>query len=203
MPRESGQPRLARLERWLAGVPRGLDSYPEALAKGSLARSVLAGQPVAELVPLLPPPLGTLASDPPMAGEWLPEAHLVALIHAVADVRRMSDAEVCAWARAQNRALFESPAYRILMAVVSPGSMIRFAARRWENWHRGTSLEAGEIADEGVRLTLRFPPGLFDPLVLRAYAGVFEVALEMAHARSPEVVLEEEGPGRARFLARW
>jgi len=192
-----------RLERWLAGLPRGLDSYPDAVAKGSLTRSVLAGQPTAELLPALPAPLHRYVTDPPMAGEWVPEAHLAALIHSVADLRGMTDGEVCAWAREQNRALFSSAAYRILMVVVSPGSLLRFAARRWEYWHRGTSLEAAEISDEGVRLTLRFPVGLFDGLLLRTYAEVFTAALEMAHAKAPEVHVEREGPGRATYLARW
>jgi hypothetical protein len=138
-----------------------------------------------------------------MAGEWFPEAHLCGLILGIADVRRLSDDAVCAWARQANRSLFASPAYRVLMAVVSPGSMIRFAARRWENWHRGTSLDPGEISDDGVRLTLRFPPGLYDGLVLRAYAQAFEVALEMSRAEAPRVSLVSEGPGRADYLARW
>jgi hypothetical protein len=194
---------LVRLERWLAGVPRGLDSYPEVRAKGSLARSVLEGQPVAELVGRLPQPLRVYVDDPPMAGEWVPEAHLAALILSVADLRSMTDGEVCTWARERNRALFRSPAYKILMAVFSPQSMIRFAARRWEYWHHGTSLAVEGVADEGVRLALRFPLGLFDELMLRAYAEAFTAALEMAHARDPVVTVEDRGPGRATYLARW
>jgi hypothetical protein len=193
---------LPRLERWLAGLPRGLGAYPEALAKGSLARNVAEGQP-AELAQRLPAPLGAYLTDPPLAGEWFPEAHLCGLILGIADLRRMSDTEVCAWARARNRALFQSPAYRILMAVVSPASLVRFAARRWENWHRGTRLEAEDLADGGARLTLRFPPGLLDGLVLRAYAQAFEVALELSRAPAPAVHLAEEAPGRASFLACW
>lgn len=194
---------LTRLERWLAGVPRGLDSYPEAVAKGSLVRSVLEGQRADELLPLLPPPLGRYLTDPPMAGEWVPEAHLAALIHAVADLRHMTDEGVWTWVRERNRALFSSSAYRILMAVVSPGSMIRFAARRWENWHRGTRLEAGGVTDEGVRLRLSFPVGLFDAPILRAYCEAFAAALEMAHAKDPQVRVVQSGPGRATYLAWW
>lgn len=194
---------LPRLERWLAGVPRGLDSYPEAVAKGSLVRSVLDGQRGEELLPGLPGPLRRYVTDPPMAGEWLPEAHLAALIHAVSDLRHMSDEDVWTWVRAGNRALFSSPAYRILMMVVSPGSMIRYAARRWENWHRGTRLEAGAVSDEGVRLRLSFPVGLFDPPLLRDYCEAFAAALEMAHAADPKVRIVESGPGRATYLASW
>lgn len=195
--------RLVRLDRWLSGVPDGLDSYPAVRAKGSLARSVIEGQPVPELVAGLPRALRVYAEDPPMAGEWFPEAHLAALILAVADLRGMTDGEVCAWARERNRALFRSPAYKILMAVVSPGSMVRFAARRWENWHRGTRLEVDGVADEGVRLTLRFPRGLFDGLMLRSYAEAFAAALEMARAVDPSVAVVTSASEHATFLARW
>ena len=194
---------LARLERYLAGLPRGLETHPAAQAKGSLVRSILAGQPVPALLERLPPPLRRLAADPPVGSEWIPEAQFCGLLLAVADLRLMSDEEVLAWSRARNRALFESPAYRILMSVMSPGSLVRFAGRRWENWHRGTSLEIEGAADEGVRATLRFPAGLFDGLLLRAFGEAFSAALEMANAAFPRVVVEAEGPESARYLARW
>src|SRR5512138_1288092 len=114
---------LARLDGWLAGVPGGLDAYPEVQAKGSLVRSALAGQPAAEVARRLPPPLRRLVLDPPVGSEWVPEVQLAGLLLAIPDVAGMTDAEVLAWARAQNRALFESPAYRILMAVMSPAAL--------------------------------------------------------------------------------
>jgi len=194
---------LARLERYLAGLPGGLGAYPSIQAKGSLVRSVLEGQPIPALLERLPPLLRRVAADPPVGSEWVPEAHFCALLLAVADLRGMSDAEVCAWACERNRALFESPAYRILMSVMSPGAMVRFAGRRWENWHRGTTLEVEGIADEGVRATLRFPAGLFDGLLLRVFGQVFAAALMMSNAAFPLVVVEAEGPESARYLARW
>lgn len=194
---------LPRLERYVADLPGGLDAHPAAQAKGSLVRSVLAGQRVDELLPLLPAALRRLAADPPMAGEWVPEVHFGALFHAVADARGLSEKAVCAWSRAQNRALFRSPIYRILMAAISPGSMLRFAGRRWGAFHRGTELEVDGIADDGVRLALSFPARLFDRLLVVAYAEGFAAALEMAGARSPEVLLEELTDTSARYAARW
>jgi len=194
---------LARLERYLAGLPGGLDAHPEAQAKGSLVRSALEGQPVAELVPGLPGPLQRLATDPPIGSEWVPEAHFGALLLALGDRRGMTDDEVCAWARARNRALFESPAYRILMTVMSPAALVRFAGRRWENWHRGTRLDVEGAADEGVRLELVYPAGLFDALLLRVYGEAFAAALELSNAAVPVVAVEVIAPGSARYLVRW
>jgi len=194
---------LARLERYLAELPGGLDAYPAVQAKGSVVRNVLEGQPAEALAAAVPPALGRLVLDPPVTSDWVPEAHLGALLHAVADVRGMTDDEVCAWARAQNRALFESPAYRILMAVMSPASLVRFAGGRWENFHRGTRLEVEGASDDGVRVTLEFPPGLFDPFLLRVFGQAFTAALELSHAASPQVIVEWSGPESARYLARW
>lgn len=194
---------LERLERYLAQLPGGLDAYPAAQAKASLVRNALAGQSLAHAAPMLPPPLVKLVLEPPVESEWVPEVHFTALLHALADIRGMADAAVCAWARERNRALFRTPAYRILMTVASPAAMVRFAGRRWTAWHRGTELAVEGAADDGVRATLRFPDGLFDALAVRIYAEAFAAALEMANARSPEVRIETEARGFARYVARW
>jgi hypothetical protein len=89
------------------------------------------------------------------------------------------------------------------MHVMSPGAMVRFAGRRWENWHRGTRLDVEGVTDEGVRLELVFPPGLYDALLLRTYGEAFAAALELANAAFPLVTLVESGPESARYLARW
>ncbi len=199
----SGETGLARLDRWLAGVPGGLAAYPDVQAKGSILRSVLAGQPTRELAARLPPELQRLVLDPPVGSEWVPEVHFAAVLLGVTDVAGMTEDEVLAWARAHNRALFESPAYRILMAVMSPASLVRFAGKRWENWHRGTRLDVAGVSDDGVRATLAFPPGLYDALLLRVFGQAFVAALELSNAAFPTVVVEEAGPESARYLARW
>jgi hypothetical protein len=191
------------MERYVAGLPMGLDSFPDCLAKGSVLRSTLVQQPVPELAARLPESLRTLVTDPPVDSEWLPEARFVAIYHAVADVRGYGDAEVLAWARERNRALFRNPAYRILMAVSSPGTLIRGAAMRWSNWHRGTSLEIEGIQDEGVRALLRFPEGLFDQTMLEVFGEAFAAGLELARAPKPSSRVELVEPGVARYLASW
>jgi hypothetical protein len=191
------------MERYVAGLPKGLDSFPDCLAKGSVLRSTLVQQPVPELAARLPESLRTLVTDPPVDSEWLPEARFVAIYHAVADVRGYSDADVLNWARDRNRALFRNPAYRILMAVSSPGTLIRGAAMRWSNWHRGTSLEIEGIQDEGVRALLRFPEGLFDQTMLEVFGEAFAAGLELARAPKPSSRVELVEPGVARYLASW
>src|SRR5512133_524503 len=187
------------MDRYLAGLPAGLDSFPECVAKGSVLRSTLVQQPVAEIAARLPAALRSLVTDPPVDSEWMSEVRFVAIYHAVADVRGLSDADVMAWARDRNRALFRNPAYRILMAVSSPATLLRGATMRWSNWHRGSTLEIEGITDVGVRALLRFPPALFDDLLLRVFGEAFVAALELARAKAPAAAVERVEPGLARY----
>ena len=198
--REGGE--RPSFERYLAGLPGGLEAFPAARTKGSIIRSVIDGQPDA-ILRALPEPIRALALDPPMDSEWVPEAQFGALVHAVAEARRLGAGEYLAWMRASNRALFRSALYRMLMTVASPEAMLRHAGRRWGNFHRGSTLELDGFSDEGARATLRFPPGVFDALLLRGFAEAFAAALEAAHAKEPVVAIEASRAGFARYLARW
>lgn len=194
---------LGRVERYLAGLPAGLDSFPECMAKGALVRNLLEREVVHVLLPKLPEPLRALAEDPPIGSEWIPEVHFGSLLLAVADARGLDDDGLLAWTRDRNRSLFRSPAYRILMSVASPAHLLRFAGARWGNWHRGSTLEVEGIADEGVRAALRFPPTLFDGALAAVYGEAFTAALEMARASAPRVQVVTEEPGLVRYLASW
>jgi hypothetical protein len=191
------------MERYLASLPAGLDSFADCLTKGSVLRSTLLQQPIEQIAARLPEVLRPLVTDPPVDSEWVSEVRFIAVYHAVADVRGYGDAEILTWARDRNRALFRNPAYRILMAVSSPGTLIRGAAMRWSNWHRGTALEIEGILDEGVRALLRFPEGLYDPTMLDVFGEAFVAALELARAPSPVARVQLVEPGVARYLVSW
>lgn len=192
-----------RVERYLAALPDGLESYPACLAKGALVRNALEHAPLAHVLPRLAPQLRRIAEDPPVGSEWIPEVHFGALLLAIADARELTDQEVLSWTRDRNRALFRSPAYRILMAVASPAQLVRFAGARWANWHRGSTLDVEGIADDGVVVAIRHPPGLLDPLLHRVYAEALTAALELAHAARPSVVVTAEAADHARYRASW
>jgi hypothetical protein len=195
---------LPRMAAYIAGLPGGLSAHPGCLAKGALVRSIVGDRPeIAKRAGELPREVGRLLEEPPLAGEWIPEAHFVALFHAVNDLLELDDAAVLVRARSRNRALFESPAYRILMAVLSPASLLRFAGKRWDNFHRGTFLEMAGTSDDGVRVVVRFPQGLFDRVVLLAFGQAFAAALELSGARSPDVVLEHVEAEAGHYRAVW
>jgi hypothetical protein len=188
---------------YLDSLPGGLEAHPTCVAKGALVRNLLEGQPAEELALRLPPALRRLAVDPPIGSDWVPETHLTSLYLGLADVRALRDEDFLAFARERNRMLFRSPAYRFLMEVLSPATLIRFGSQRWGNFHRGTSLDLEGVADDGVRFTLRFPEALLPPLMLRVYAQAFVAAFELARARFPDVKVEAEDARSARFLAIW
>jgi len=197
----AGQPRVSA---YLAGLPGGLDAHPGCLAKGAVVRNLF--QDHLELrarAAELPQALGRLLADPPLAGEWIPEVHFVALFHALNDLLGLDDAAVLVRARSRNRTLFEGPTYRILMAVLSPMSLLRFAGKRWSTFHRGTDLVVDGATDDGVRVHVTFPPGLFDPLILSAFGTAFEAALELSGARAPRVRLARVEKGSGHYLAVW
>jgi hypothetical protein len=197
-----GDAAAASFERYVAGLPGGLAAHPGAQVKGSVVRNLLEEQPP-ELLARIPVQLQRLVKDPPIDSDWVPETYLGALIHAIGEARGLDERELLGWIRARNRALFSGPIYRMLMMVVSPEAMARHAGRRWGNFHRGTTLELEGYSDDGVRLVLAFPPGVFDRLLLKVYAEAYAAALEAAHAKDPAVLVEASGVGFARYLARW
>ena len=194
---------LARLSAYLASLPGGLDAFPECQAKGVLLRMVAGQEAYAGASPGLPAPFRAMVEEPPIGSEWMPEVHLQALIYALADVTGQDDEAILSGVRARDRRMFESPAYHILMVASGPAALLRGAEMRWANWHRGSTLEVEGIADDGVRVALHFPRGLFDGLQLRMFAESFRAALDVSQARSPRAEIYEVGPGLARYRVAW
>jgi hypothetical protein len=194
---------LPRFARYLASLPGGLQAHPEAMVKGSHLRLLLDGDHRASLVAAVPEPLRTLVLNPPMPNDWVSEAHFGAVIHAVADVRGMSDADVVRWSRERNQALMSTPLYRMVMKAFSPAALLRRGAERWNVGHCGSSLEVLSVSRNEARWELRFPVRLFDELLLRMYAEAFAVVIEGTRARDPAITLESADDTSARYLGRW
>jgi hypothetical protein len=133
----------------------------------------------------------------------MPEVHSLALVYALADATGLDDDAILAGVRDRQRRMFELPAYRILMAAPSPGTLLRGAEQRWATFHRGSTLEVEGIADDGVRLGLHFPRALFDGLHLRIFAESILAALDLSRAVSPRAEIVEAKTGYARYKVAW
>ena len=188
--------------RYVAGLPGGLEAYPGAQAKGSLVRAFLEGQPP-EVLRRLPAALQALVREPPIDSDWIPEVLFCAFFHALCEALGHGPAERSAWIRARNRSIFSGPLYGLLMTVVSPERMLRESTRRWGVFHRGSPVEFEGFSDDGARVALRFPVGVFDPFMLEAFGEAFAAALDAARAKDPTVEVEVSLPGFARYVARW
>lgn len=199
----ASRPHLPRMEAYLASLPGGLSAYGDCQAKGILVRMLASEEAYAWVAEELPGPFRRLLEDQPMASEWIPEVHYLALLYGLADATGQDDDALLASVRERQRRLFELPAYKIMMAASSPGSLLRGAEQRWGTWHRGSALEIEGIADDGVRLGLRFPRGLFDGLHLRIFAESFLAALDLCAARSPRAEILEARAGYARYKVAW
>ena len=78
-------PALSSIDAYLATLPQGIDSYPEAGVKGSVVRAMFPDSersrfPAADVVPA---PAGEHILHPPAVSDWVPEAHHGALIGAI------------------------------------------------------------------------------------------------------------------------
>ena len=196
-------PGPGRLDAYVASLAGGLDAHSECLAKGILVRTLLWDELGPASAELLPGPLRCLAEDVPMASEWVPEVHHLALLHALAERGNGSEAAFVGRVRDRYRRMYGSPTYRTLMAGHNPASLIRAAEARWATFHRGTRLEIEGIADDGVRVALHYPRRLFDDFHLAVVRQSFLASLDLFHARSPRAEVLEAGPERGRFRLAW
>lgn len=195
--------RYPRLAAYVAGLPAGLDSHPECLAKASLCRALLDGMPAPLPAPSdLPDPAARLVAHPP-AAMWMPEVQVMALALTIADQYRMSDGEYLGWLKQRNRSLFRTLMYRALFAFLSPASLAPKAAARWAAVHRGSELTCELVAPGLAELRLTFPPRLFAPLLLQSFTAVFQAAIEHSNARTCEVSLTEIADTTGLYVARW
>lgn len=184
----------------MATLPEGLDSYPEAQAKGSMARTVLDHQPETLDPAKLPDELRWMLEHPPTANQWIPEARVLALMHAVRDLAFESDEAFFEWVRTSLRELFSTPMYRLLMAMTSPQMLARQADRAWARVRRGTVRQLEEQGDTHNLGVLRYPPYLFDRFSMGIVCAGVEVTYRLSRARAPEVRMLEWTPTYSRIM---
>src|SRR5262245_24327661 len=76
-----------RLAAYLAGLPAGLASWPDHVAKASLLRAGLRTRPIdPRAITGAPPRLRALVETPPLDSSWITEVEYCALSLLIADV---------------------------------------------------------------------------------------------------------------------
>jgi hypothetical protein len=192
-----------QLEAYLAGLPGGLDAYPSCEVKGSILRSMVS-EPLFRPMEDLPEPLRKLVETPPLATQWVPEVHQLALMLASVDghfVKAGGEAAFLAWGDRSSAAMLKSPLYRVMFALAGPGLLLDNMPGRLKALRRGTRFELVERGPRSARMSFGFPQGLYVPLMLRARARSIRGALEMAGGKHVAVQVADIGDTRASFLA--
>jgi len=191
----------SRLSAYLDGLPDGLDSYPECVAKASVFRSALEIQPV-EPDPGWPKPILDLVRSPPPPTAWIPEAVSVAAHFAVADASGLDDDGVLDWSYRANSALARSRLYQALTQLASPSLLLRGAGLSWTMIHRGVEIE---VAHEDHRATIVaiHPRHLWTEFVHRSTTTGFRAVLESSRGQNVRVELVSVEPTRGEYLCTW
>lgn len=193
---------LPRVHAYLAALPAGMDSYPEAQTKASVYQALHALYPVAPTLPALPPAARSELREPRAAGVWMSTVHANVLELACADVHGLSDARFVDAAFEMNRRLLKGPMYRALFYVMSTALMLRTAAGSWRRFHVGSELTMRAAGSAG-EITLTFPTHLHPPLILMEKAQAYRAAIEATGAHEVEALLDEVTPTSAHFTLSW
>ena len=189
------------LDAYVAGLPEGLDSHPEHFAKSALVRSLM-NDPLRACVDEVPACLRELVRNPPPASSWVRQTHAHAIAQLARDIAFGSDAEFAAFCYEQQRALFSSSLYRLLMRCTSPSRVLTTVQRRWSAFNRGTSVVA-MISGSAGRLCIEHPTGLFDPITRIAVSEALRATLDLSRASEPKVALGRCTPSRTEIHAEW
>ena len=190
---------LPRLEAYLKGLPRGLDSYPDSQSKASAIRQFrrLAG---AER-PRMPDVLESLFHRPPPVSSWFSTVHLQAFKLALTE--HLSEAEFIRTSYEINRELLSGPLYRVLMLVISPRILVNGAASRWAAVHRGNFTAHVEADERSAKIELRYPAYLVTPLLAEGIAAGIQAAIDIAGAKDGKMEVVRADATRAWFRSEW
>jgi len=197
---------MTAYQDYLGRLPSGLDSHRDSLCKGSLIHMVLDDPDMKRrLWPHLPVEL-RFEPLPPVSA-WVPEVQHLAMWSVMRDTLFSSDEEIAACSRELNARLFAKPLYRALMWVASPDLLLRGAAQRWGQFHRGSAVEVVDrkksAEGESVEVRLSYPTNLFAPIHCLLFAGAVEAALYAAGARDPRHEIASSTPKQTMLRLRW
>lgn len=189
-----------RLEAYLATLPSGLGSFESCRAKGSLVRTSLSLRPLRAL-DALPPAIAAYARKQPLASEWVPEAHYVALSLAIADEHRLDRAGFAEFWRGVMHALTDGM-YSTLLGLVHPETVVRGTATRWAHFHESTQMVA-TFEGDAFYVSISAPTGLFTELIFDGYEGVLQGLIDRSRKPEGRAVRRSIDAVGARTVARY
>lgn len=193
---------LPRTAAYIETLPDGLDAYPRCRVRTIVTREITDQFPQVLTSPGVDGAVRDLLRASIAQGEWMPDAHGMALRILVRDVAFQSDAEYFRWYYDIAGRLFAKPFYRFLMYVVSPTLVMLGAQKRWAAFREGSTLSATLDRNQG-EIFLKFPPNLYPEVTLRGFGEAFRASVVAARARNARVELVEASAERAIWKIGW
>lgn len=192
-----------RWKKYVDSLPLGIDSYPTYTAKAAITRMVYDAYGKPELDPELPEVLRQLALHPPPVSNFIPEAHMRALLFAIADAKGVDDETFVRDSLSNLRAMFGTPMWKALFWLISPERVFKNAASRWAAFHRGIAFDVVSIGPGRAEAITRAPPFL-DPLIIaRTNVMGLQAALEAAGGKDVTCSCTQVENGVTQISARW
>jgi hypothetical protein len=197
--------RFPNITAYINSLPAGLDSYPDCAVKADVHEDLANEFPDLKNYDL--PEIMKQYVNGEHPSEWLPETVGNGLLLAVRDAFFNSDDAFLNWATTKTINLFNKPVYRLMMHVFSTSLIIMGAAKRWGNFHQGSSLHVKPVKKIEGRsktvATLTYPPHLFSGLIIPQVANVYLAVLKTNNAEDPQVVHKEKSDTEASFFVSW
>jgi hypothetical protein len=197
---------VSRLERYLARLPDGADSYPDVVVKASTFTVALADKPLRIPRGRLPSPIEKLITTPPLVSAWVPEVHMVSIFKLIGDQHfdgRGGTPAFLDWVYTQNQKLLGGKLYKALFWFLSPEQVFRGVEQRWSAFRRGSTLAIVDRSDSHALFEFRYPRFLLDDEGLLAIGTALRVAAEAAGAKSTTIQLVDVGPTSGHVRLHW
>ena len=196
----------SRLERYLARLPDGADSYPEVVVKASTFTAAVADKPLPIVRGQVPAPIEKLILNPPLVSAWVPEVHMIAIFKMIGDYHfegRGGTPAFLEWVHEQNMKLLGGKLYRALFFFLSVEHVFRGVEQRWSAFRRGTTLNAIERSNRHAIFEFRYQRYLLDDEGLLAIGEALRAAGEVAGAKSTNIQLVDVSPTSGHVRLDW
>jgi hypothetical protein len=197
-----------RLEKYLATLPNGIDSYPECKVVANAFLDAGTSFPSIATDPDIPAVIRAAASGS-STEMWVPDVAGNVAMLLIREKSFSSDRDFLAWFREEVAGrVFTRPMFRALFRLVSPSLAFMGAARRWSGIRQGTSLAAAAVQTVGKsrrgQLTLTTPPNLFsDPVLYGRHGEGFLKVLKLAGAQHLDQAIRVESPTTIHYEYVW
>jgi hypothetical protein len=192
------------LEEYLATLPDGLSSFPQARLRGEILDFVM------DWLQEIEEPLPAVLRDPVRyyrpfgrAAKWVPEVLECAISLHIATVGYPTGQSWLDEVYRRQRKVYQTPLYRALLIMLSPTLLTMVATERWRAFRKGSELKMDRWTTTPTgrftTATLRYPPGLHTELTLRSLGEMMVAAIDSCGAKETKYELTEEIKGEARF----